>query len=151
MNKAKQHELRERQSWIDHDNELMVEGTAEDIAEASYQLDRVRTKRLKVVREEIDESKVDERLRELYEKNKSKSLMVLEYFWEAGVPENELYDCYSWAFGEDYLSILSMEIADRWRERHGNLFYIYDVDDFRDSMIRIGRAYLNRAGKNVTA
>jgi hypothetical protein len=68
-----------------------------------------------------------------------------EYFFEeAGVPKKEIHKCLCWAFGEDYGSLPLSELKDRWNERHGDLFLLYETDLINESLKQIGKAYLKR-------
>lgn len=66
---------------------------------------------------------------------------------DAGVPSDEIDSCLRWAFGDDYENISLTAWGDHWRERHSDMFMICGYDLVKDSLHRIGKAYLERRRK----
>lgn len=59
---------------------------------------------------------------------------------ESGV--DNVDDCLSWAFGEDYKKLEQRELDDQWRQRHIDLFIIRGTDDLVESTRKIAKAWL---------
>lgn len=81
------------------------------------------------------------------EKELSSNEGYIQYWFElplleAGVPDEEIYRCMQWAFGDDFLSLQIRYASDRWNNLHPLLFTIYDSDDRYDVIRRVGKAYL---------
>lgn len=64
-----------------------------------------------------------------------------------GVPSDEIDNCLQWAFGDDYENIPLTMWDIRWRERHANIFTIIGCDCVKDSLHKIGKAYLESRRK----
>lgn len=64
------------------------------------------------------------------------------FFLRVGVPAEKLEECYQWAFGDDYVSLLCADLGDRWCERHGDLFVVKDATLISEAFPKIGKAFL---------
>ena len=49
-----------------------------------------------------------------------------------------------WAFGNGWASAPYSESPDRWNTRHSDLFIMYGYDSIDYTMMRVGKAYLDR-------
>lgn len=64
--------------------------------------------------------------------------------FEAGVSEFEFDNCMTWAFGEGYGAKNPGDGADWWNEHHSDIFVLQGHDDIYRSLVRIGKAYLEK-------
>jgi len=68
-------------------------------------------------------------------------------FWrnpllESGVPEEDLYDCMQWAFGDDWYSMQVRMLTDNWNEKHSDIFVLYGYEELNETFHKIGKEYL---------
>lgn len=63
---------------------------------------------------------------------------------ESGVPENQFYDCMNWAFSDKWKSTPFRNFPDKWNERHSDIFLMYGHDNQTETLMKVGKAYLER-------
>ena len=66
------------------------------------------------------------------------------YLYQIGVPEKEFDNCMSWAFGENWITEDTRNAADLWNQRHSDIFKMSRSDSVEFSIMKIGKAYLDK-------
>uniref|UniRef100_A0A6H2A4V6 Uncharacterized protein n=1 Tax=viral metagenome TaxID=1070528 RepID=A0A6H2A4V6_9ZZZZ len=61
---------------------------------------------------------------------------------EAGVPEDRIEECMSWAFGPEYSCLPIGMLDEKWNQLHGDLFYLVSTEYLQVAIDRIGKTYM---------
>lgn len=69
-------------------------------------------------------------------------------FYTAGVPPKEHAEVLLWAFGPGPIESASgSDLRDRWNRRNAEHFVIGSLDPIDDTMVRIGKAWIEHKNK----
>ena len=64
------------------------------------------------------------------------------YLQRGGVPSSSVETCMRWALGDGFGSMPIEDSDEVWNQKHGDLFMLLGSDRRDESLVRIGRAYM---------
>lgn len=79
--------------------------------------------------------------------DESETVWLLQF--KCGIPKEKVGDFFEWALGEKWINTPVAVAPILWNERHGSLFILKGDDNIGESLVKMGKAYVEEKVKRI--